>query len=968
MAKKKISKTLLIGLGGTGNLALKFAKKRFYEIYGNGTEYDKFDIPFIEYLALDTDVEDLKLGITPDSNLGSLNESDFHYMAVEDPKALLAATPFITREWFPKKNLKALRLASITAGAGQIRSLGRLGLMKNFKQIKSKIKSKIEQINSYETNPNFEECTSTLNVIFSFSVSGGTGSGTFLETAYLVKEILSTMNIKMRSQAYIILPEIFDKVIRKPIAKKRIWGNAYAALRELEFCMEGKNESDIVLNDNMKIKIDPMSPQPFDLVHLISDRNTEGKEYTKKDHLMELVANNIVLKSGELDTKSKSEYDNIKRDIDDIEPVRGQQPRYIGLGYSELTYDSKLVTEYYISKASSHLCSLMINSNRTMSEQELEKLANNWKIKEDKADMLIDQIIKMESDVLPFELDGDGYEGKDTRSRLESNAEEHLRAQTIDFEKIGEDFLKEKSNSSNSMQSGILGIIKEIEIDALNDGGINYAEDIINRLVAHPYLNTYKDQLKDEIDKYISKKTNEEGEISLLKIRITAALQELSEAQGSNIFMRKGNCIPIIDSIKSYYDSLNRLNAEVKRRKIGLDFYDLLLKELNKILKKLTKKRQPLEDQQSEFKKIKKDISDQAKKVDKPFSEGLHFKKIIEDQIVSEDICLENFLSVNGRTINLIQVLDDENSNFIRDFVSNNKFITDMKSINVTSYLNNAKADDVNRIFKDLRNAGQPLFSIKEDSMGFIDDASWVEGELWAVEDEEDPIYQNIKTIVSEPEFLSTKQNSFMMYNTIVYPAPIFTLNNIERYHNEYYKVSKKSYDIDRRLREKMDLENFEIIPRKNSSQKTQFAWIFGIILFNKTAGINGICRNGIGNYKVKSSKQGTRKNEFWVDLETPWRDHAFESFREKYLEAEILLEIKAIIKDKGGNFLKDLLFEIQDNDQKDYVTKYSQLNKDFNSLKKSTDPRDQDVLNVISSEQDFIKALSIETISEYLN
>ena len=28
-----ITKTLLIGLGGTGNLALKFAKKRFFEIY-----------------------------------------------------------------------------------------------------------------------------------------------------------------------------------------------------------------------------------------------------------------------------------------------------------------------------------------------------------------------------------------------------------------------------------------------------------------------------------------------------------------------------------------------------------------------------------------------------------------------------------------------------------------------------------------------------------------------------------------------------------------------------------------------------------------------------------------------------------------------------------------------------------------------------------------------------------------------
>ena len=43
MAKKKIQKTLIVGLGGTGNLALKYAKKRFYEMYGKGESFDKFE-------------------------------------------------------------------------------------------------------------------------------------------------------------------------------------------------------------------------------------------------------------------------------------------------------------------------------------------------------------------------------------------------------------------------------------------------------------------------------------------------------------------------------------------------------------------------------------------------------------------------------------------------------------------------------------------------------------------------------------------------------------------------------------------------------------------------------------------------------------------------------------------------------------------------------------------------------------
>ena len=84
--KIKISKTLLIGLGGTGNLALKYAKKRLYETYGEGESYDKFNIPFIKYLALDTDKEDLQSGITLKSKVGGLNESEFHHMEVVDPK------------------------------------------------------------------------------------------------------------------------------------------------------------------------------------------------------------------------------------------------------------------------------------------------------------------------------------------------------------------------------------------------------------------------------------------------------------------------------------------------------------------------------------------------------------------------------------------------------------------------------------------------------------------------------------------------------------------------------------------------------------------------------------------------------------------------------------------------------------------------------------------------------------------
>ena len=94
MAKKKIAKTLLVGLGGTGNLALKYAKKRFYEMYGEGKPFSEFELPLIEYLALDTSIDDLKLGVGLNNQFG-LKQSEYHHLKVSKPRQVLKGAPFI---------------------------------------------------------------------------------------------------------------------------------------------------------------------------------------------------------------------------------------------------------------------------------------------------------------------------------------------------------------------------------------------------------------------------------------------------------------------------------------------------------------------------------------------------------------------------------------------------------------------------------------------------------------------------------------------------------------------------------------------------------------------------------------------------------------------------------------------------------------------------------------------------------
>src|SRR6202012_4911860 len=63
-----------------------------------------------------------------------------------------------------------------------------------------------------------------------FSIAGGTGSGLFLDTAFLLQDLADELHIKGNAEAIILLPEVFSN---NPT--DRIFANAYAALMEIEY-------------------------------------------------------------------------------------------------------------------------------------------------------------------------------------------------------------------------------------------------------------------------------------------------------------------------------------------------------------------------------------------------------------------------------------------------------------------------------------------------------------------------------------------------------------------------------------------------------------------------------------------------------------------------------------------------------------------------------------------------------------
>ena len=166
----------------------------------------------------------------------------------------------------------------------------------------------------------------------------------------------------------------------------------------------------------------PIKGAPFKAIHLVSDKNVDGVEYTKIPDLMELVGNAIAFKSGKLDEENRGSWDNVIDNLDDMDYVKGYRPRYMGVGYSEMKYDKRRVREYLIKRHSAYLSSLICQSNQPVwDDLTLDTKVQKWKIKEDQADQLLEQIHDGNFKKIFSLGENDGWDHENTRRNLESS-------------------------------------------------------------------------------------------------------------------------------------------------------------------------------------------------------------------------------------------------------------------------------------------------------------------------------------------------------------------------------------------------------------------------------------------------------------------------------------------------------------------------------------------------------------------
>ena len=340
-----VTRAVCIGLGGSGMQTIMRLRRLIVERYGS---LDRF--PIVRFVLIDTDSGaldnanqggktfhrgvDISLTNNEKVHIGmTATDADKLRIALKNPQE---PTPYDhIGEWLPDYVID--NAGAIDKGAGGIRPVGRLAFFHNYREIKSAITS--AEMQTRGAYPHLMTDfgliqDNGLDIFIVGSLYGGTGSGTFLDVAYAVRNIYPNNKVF----GYLVVnPELATKDGANSGFDQQ--ANIYAALMELDFYSRGNEFNAFYDKNDPQSKIQSNGRPPFNYAFLVG-RNTHNEKYqiAEKDKLFNLIAQKIATEfASSLAPKLKEKRDdfNFHLQQDDNHP-RPNPQHYLTFGLSEI--------------------------------------------------------------------------------------------------------------------------------------------------------------------------------------------------------------------------------------------------------------------------------------------------------------------------------------------------------------------------------------------------------------------------------------------------------------------------------------------------------------------------------------------------------------------------------------------------------------------------------------------------------
>ncbi|MCM1505073.1 MAG: tubulin-like doman-containing protein [Muribaculum sp.] len=900
----KLKRTLYIGLGGTGFKTLLHTKRAFIETYGEVP-------PMIKFLAFDSDKNQYK-NYTLKSIYGDIkfDPSESSDIMVSD------AGDIVNRHrtklsWLPDRNLQAI--VDLENGCGMVRTNGRFAFSFNYAKSRSNIQNALNQISSLTTihNSKYELISNDVEVNLVFSIAGGTGSGNFLDMAYLVKDIFRAQALPSTSKivGYMVLPDVYDAQLN--FGKERLFPNGCGSLVDLDYLMHLPYNKQIYANYLTHQKT--LVGTPFNTIIAISNRNIKGDVVDHSDYLSQMMSMAMVVTAGELSSGVSSTANNLERDINSGDYNIANKKAIIGtLGMSEITFRASELTALYRVKAARELAASLLNPGSNVNI-----VANAWidteEIRENNGqDQVIDFLLPKNPQTVLTNI----FEKSNPKADIDSYRA--LNGVAVKPDEISDKIDELKKKVKPSFDGKICSLV--------NSKGPVYAAEFI-------------DQVKAQIEICL-KEMREEREVCLnaataCESAIRTAIEEY-KAANSKFFGRKTAVQEAEENLCAVTTRAVINDREIHRRNGAITFYTWLMQELANADDKLANIESAIKNA---CQILRNDIARLGSDLMSPsgmFEIDLTQPYVNQVVVQSSDVNLNQFvlsLPKGSKVFDFDNLTPESIVNHMLNYTATLNTGSIWESMSVEDALAKLPKGEIEAIINRAIALSSPMCPL--NYRGYIkptlnnyyyigvqeQSTTRLQGGIIDIENCIQAGEQHEVSFAS----IGSRDRIVIYHQYGVFPTFAIAGTNSYRQAHDNYMSRDTAYScfIDEDIRIAMEREGFSVLPKEKTDNSLEL-WVKGLIF-----GL--ITRDKDGTYKYKDdSNDEMALFGYWTSLGTTYRDEAFKGFKreasrlqsqyEDYMHNRAKYEgqdaIDAILADAKINYLdKYSLNDLRDSD-----------------------------------------------------
>lgn len=771
--------TLLVGVGGTGQAVLVQLKARFLRNYGQMP-------PAVELVCFDTDqsrvqtqsggqIVELTQG-TELINIGGIQTASV-LRNLDNNKAIAA--------WITEDK-ERMPTNAIIQGARQVRPLGRLSLFWNVGSVYNKIKGAVARL----TDMKLRSKETGINVFVVSSVCGGTGSGAFLDVAYLVRKAIDDAGIP-GSFCYVngilALPSVFPTVQDQV----GIQANAYASLRELDFVMES-GDWKIDYGNAAVGTTNFVGQPPFNICYLVDARNERGYGLTGLEEIAPMVAEAVYLQiSSQVGAASRSAFDNVSVLTGKTmftEENKSKLTAYSGLGTASLVFAATSTIELCANRLSVEFITRLLRfplvdgKPNPLITRKVEEAAINFEKSElTGIDALLQQLAR-------------NAKGDLVKVALEPRA--------LDMYKESEMFSGTQAyvSKSESMLDNDYSTMLDLNRKALSDRLAKAISDQADRLAEEPdsSLNaavSFVDTIDARLNQAKLDAERSKGEWDQRRVKAQALLRQLQEAFTASFKtfpMGRGNKVrEARNAYVSMYQSHLGARFEVKKREVAVGLLSGLAGRIavkRSKLQNLANRLQLIQTQCQSF----VDRSDEGKlQADSVLAESITSKAdinaIYESHLTRLGERPETALMENKGPLRDWADLDQDEV-AMRVLAFGREWFADLRDITVESIINDKnKLVDTRKRLQDLVSNSVPFWSYQKERLT----QEWQDQRIVVVgvRDKETSIYKS--ALEEGQQLTSTFDPHTITVLQTKHGLPLFALTQYPNYKEKHDKVMR---------------------------------------------------------------------------------------------------------------------------------------------------------------------------------